>query len=80
MEALLEDGVPQDWTIADPFAGSGATLLAARNLGRQIIGVEFEEKYCELIAKRLDDTPLPMLNLPHKTPATVAGVFDLEGL
>ena len=52
MERLLRH-VPDDWVIADPFAGSGATLLAARNLGRRVVGVEIKEKYCELIANRL---------------------------
>lgn len=53
LRQLLAAVTTEGDVVVDPFMGGGSTLLAARLMNRRAIGIELEEKYCEIAAKRL---------------------------
>lgn len=76
MRTLIERCPPG--MVADPFMGSGSTLVACAELGRRAVGVELEERYCEIAAERVSRA-LDQGSLFALAPASVPSSREDDG-
>ena len=60
MKYLIKLITPTGGTVYDPFAGSGTTLIAAKDIGFNSVGVEMSEEYCEIIKNRVSQVTSPL--------------------
>lgn len=60
LQPLIEYACPPGGLVLDPFAGSGSIAVAARLTGRRAVLIEADERYCEVIARRLAQDVLPL--------------------
>jgi DNA modification methylase len=59
LKPLIEAFCPAQGTVLDPFAGSGSTLVAAQQLGRQFIGIELDQQHHRTATARLEAAQTP---------------------
>jgi site-specific DNA-methyltransferase (adenine-specific) len=64
LRTLLSVVCPPFGLVLDPFAGSGTTLTAARSIDRPAVGIDADERYCEIAAKRLSQDVLDFGEVP----------------
>ena len=77
LRPLIAYSTPPGGLVFDPFAGSGSTLIAARELGLRAIGVEAREEYCEAAARRLEHSQLLVGHILHDQMLKLFGVSQM---